>query len=182
MTLILSVAITAYLAIGIIYFGIRIKKHSQLRDTISELGEFGAPLSGQVNKGLFLPVGIGCFLVTALSLGSGPLFGLSFCLGTGYILAAFFPCDPGSPFQGSTRQQIHNIGGFIEYAGGVYFLSKAADEFGQQSIWDYKTAAVIMFFVIILISMPKMPIRGLVQRIGEAVLFGSMIMLSMGHA
>ena len=110
------VATAAVLALfGTICFACRRPEYRQTIDTISELGERGAGDSRLVSFGLFLPVGLLVWLALWLVHRQNPgvdvslsLLALS-CLGTGYVVAAFFPCDPGSPLYGSWRQQVHNL-------------------------------------------------------------------------
>jgi peptidoglycan/LPS O-acetylase OafA/YrhL len=129
----LLVLTTFYLIVSIIYFGRKFPMYSHVRDTISELGEKGSLLERTVAYKVFLLVGF------ILILSAGALYfqdlrtntqlnlcGLLACVGVGYVIAAFFPCDPGSPLTGSTRQSIHNFGGVIGYIGGAYFLIKTS--------------------------------------------------------
>jgi len=174
MTLILSVLISAYLLAGIIYFGFKKQGNNPLRHTISELGEIGTPFTKPVRYGLFLPVGILLLGITAFAT-SPSLHGLSACLGIGYAVAAFFPCDVGSPSIGSGRQQIHNLGGAVEYAGGIYFILQSST---PTLLWmDTKIVGYILMACFVLISFQS-PIRGGVQRIAEAILFSSLIQLA----
>ena len=174
MVIILSVFISAYLFVGIIYFGFKKQGHNHLRNTISELGEIGTSLTKPVSYGLFLPVGILLLGVTALA-SSSPLQGFSACLGVGYLVAVFFPCDIGSPSTGSGRQQIHNLGGAIEYAGGIYFIFQST----IPTILFIETRIVgfILMGCFVLISFQS-PFRGGVQRVAEFILFSSLIQLA----
>ena len=131
-----------------------------------------------VNYGLFLPVGVLLFIIAFLNFSNSVLLGLSFCLGIGYVVAAFFPCDPGSPYTGSGRQHIHNLGGFIEYAGGLIFLMRASEQKLSFFNIDYKLMGFLVIVCIIITSIPKNPYRGLAQRVAELILFGSLIELS----
>lgn len=93
-------------------FALTRPEYSHIRHTISELGESGSPWSSLVSFGLFLPTGV---LVWVAILFAYPFYArdrstsLGFCafasLGLGYVMAAFFPCDPGSPLMGSWQQQ-----------------------------------------------------------------------------
>ena len=167
-----------YLLIGIIYFGAKKTAYSHIKDTISELGEYGSKYGKRVNYGLFLPVGLLLFIIALFNTDNTIVLGLSICLGIGYVVAAFFPCDPGSPMTGTARQQIHNLGGFIEYAGGLVFLMRASDQGLRFFSVDYKIAAYGVIACIILTSLPNNPVRGLAQRVAELILFGSLLQLS----
>ena len=170
--LIASVLITVYLTIGIIYFGLRKTNYSAIRHTISELGESGARDEKLVGYGLFLPVGFFLLLFAFAATGT-ILKGLSACLAAGYIIAALFPCDAGSPAGGSTKQYIHNLGGFIEYAGSAFFLIRASENDMQLFFINIKIFAFIVIAGMITISFSS-SVRGLVQRIVEILLFGSL--------
>ena len=88
----------------------------------------GSQLSPIVSYGLFLPVGLLLGLIATLAVSqrvrTTALAGLAGCVGTGYVVAAFFPCDVGAPVSGSGRQGIHNLGGAVEYIGGAYWLTQ----------------------------------------------------------
>lgn len=173
---ILAILSAVYLATGVIYFATRRKYYHHLQHTISELGEKDAPEAKTVNFGLFLPVGV--FLISlGLTTDFSIVKGLAFCLAAGYLVAAFFPCDPGSPWSGSTRQQIHNLGGFVEYAGGLYFINSLSEEIEILSL-SRNTIIGILLVCIVLTSIPGISIRGLAQRIAEFILFGSLIALT----
>lgn len=165
-----------YLCGSIVYFAARRKSYSHIKHTISELGEKGSPDAGKVNNLVFLPVGMVMLLIALMS-ETQSMQGLSFCLGVGYTVAAFFPCDPGSPLSGSGRQQIHNLGGFVEYAGGLYFLNQAAKHAPLMFIGKEAITATLIA-CIVLISIPNFSLRGAAQRIAEVLLLGSLIQLS----
>ncbi len=94
----LALSSMVLLLAGIGYFGWRKRAYSHWRDTISELGEVGSPQCRRVSYGLFLPVGLLLVLVAMLA-DALPIAGLAGCMATGYSMAAFFPCDVGSPYQ-----------------------------------------------------------------------------------
>lgn len=157
---------------GIGYFGWRKPAYSHWQYTISVLGEVGSPLSRLISYGLFLPVGLLLGLVAILT-DSPSVAGLSGCVGTGYIVAAFFPCDVGSTLSGSVRQQTHNAGGAVEYVGGAYWLTQISP---QWIMLDYNLYAVETGSLIvgsILLSIPGLPLLGLVQRLLKEILLGS---------
>jgi len=178
MTAAVSIFSFVYLAIGIVYFGSRKKHYSHIKDTISELAETGSDNEKLVSYVLFLPVGILLFII-GFATQNAILKGLSFCLGTGYVVTAFFPCDAGSPLIGSRKQAVHNIAGVIQYAGGLFFLWQAAEKNIHFFFGTYKAIAISVMVCILIISFPKNPVRGLVQRITELLLFASVIHLSL---
>lgn len=158
--------------------------YSHISHTISELGESGTPMAGIVSFGLFLSTGLLVWLAIYLAY---PLYSserltstglLAFAsLGLGYVIAAFFPCDPGSPLIGSWRQQVHNLFGLVEYLGtGVGFMA-----IGFSHVRANSTTAGMALIVsgsavlvgLVLLSIPSLfGVRGLVQRLAELIIFG----------
>lgn len=166
----LSLLASIYLAAGIIFFGRKRKTYSHFRHTISELGESGSPYERAVSVGLFLPVGLALVFISFLNNPHEALRRLSFCIGAGYLVAAFFPCDKGSPLDGSWRQHAHNLGGFAEYGGGAYFISHSSFE-GAFSFISTGLIAAIVVVCTLLLAVPTFSLRGLVQRVAEVLLF-----------
>lgn len=142
---------------------------------VTALGETGTVWEKQVAIGLFLPVGIGLSAITFINQDHEIVRGLSACLATGYLVAAFFPCDKGSSTGGSWKQQLYNLGGFIEYAGAIYFLMKASEYDLLIVGIDFKIIDFIVIVCVILTSIPGNPVRGLAQRLAELLLFGALI-------
>jgi hypothetical protein len=164
-----TVVIGAFLAKGIRQLGKRYPNYSHVRRTISELGEVGAPDQRLVALGLFLPVGVALLIVAALVYSrSTPVAALALSISIGYLGAAAFPCDPGSPLSGSARQGLHNLAGGIEYIGGAFALMTIARDFGAM----YQVLGFVVVGVAIALSVPAAAaVRGLIQRIAEACLF-----------
>ena len=173
----LALLTTLYLFTGIIYLGYKKLHYSHIRHTISELGEKGGTNSNLASFGLFLPVGV-LLLLIALWSENKTVQGLAACLSAGYLLSAFFPCDKGSPIAGDLRQQIHNLAGVIEYAGGAYFLYFASEGAPKLLTLHYKAVAVLVMICVLITSVPKASIRGLTQRIAEVLLFASLVALT----
>jgi hypothetical protein len=176
MTFVLALISTLLLLAGIGYFGWRKPAYYHWRDTISELGEVGNPLSRRVSYGLFLPVGLLLWLIAALT-DRTDLVGLAGCMGAGYVVAALFPCDVGSPLSGSSRQQIHNLGGVVEYIGSAYWLTQISPQRIVIGYNLYSIAAGSLLVGSILLSIPGLPLRGFVQRLMEGILFGSLLLV-----
>jgi len=174
----MSILLTALplLALGYLFASLlrlapRKPGYSHWRHTISELGEIGAVDQQRVAWGLFMPIGV-AFLLEAWLLRSTAPAGSAVCLciAVGYLIATAFPCDPGSPISGSARQAVHNLGGAVEYIGGGFALLASAETFGLQArIAGFLVLAVAVALTIL----PQHAPRGLVQRLGEIVLFGS---------
>jgi Protein of unknown function (DUF998) len=169
---VLTVVATAYLFAALVVVGAKSPAYSHMRHTISELGEFGSPRQNFVAFGIFLPVGV-LLLAVAFLLHSvnQPAALLALCIGIGYVVAALFPCDPGSPASGSSRQALHNLGGAVEYLGGAFALLRLAESFGL----PFRAAGFVVFGAAVALSVTTFaPIRGLVQRIAEICLFGGL--------
>lgn len=168
---------TALLVFGVLFFGYKKKGYSHAQHTISELGEFGSEYARAVNFGLFLPVGVLLFIVAFADFELTMRALLAGCLATGYLVAAFFPCDPGSPNSGSWRQQIHNLGGFVQYAGAAYCLFRLGEEGFTMNGISYRLLGYLLIACIVLVSIPSNPIRGLSQRIAEAIILACLLQL-----
>ncbi|HMQ30509.1 MAG TPA: DUF998 domain-containing protein [Chloroflexaceae bacterium] len=160
-----------------------------IRHTISELGEQGAPDGRLVSFGLFGPIGLALLGVGALALlNEGAVtfpagFGLlAVALGVGYVGGALFPCDRGSPLTGSGRQQLHNLAGGVQYVGGAVALFLAADEPRLLPPflvpWLLGSAGVVAVVALALSVQVLFPVRGLIQRVGELLLFGNLLLLT----
>lgn len=168
----LTLAAAVYLSTALVVLGARKPGFSHLRHTISELGESGAPQCRLVAAGVFLPVGLGMLLAAWLARCLGPgMSALALCIAVGYLAAAAFPCDPGSPISGSWRQALHNLGGTVEYVGGALVLLQIAGQAGQ----PFRALGLAVLGAAIAISAPPLAkVRGLVQRVAELCLFGAL--------
>ena len=176
--IVLLYVVIIFLVAGIIYVASKSPHYSHLKHTISELGEDNAPYSRIVNMGLFLPVGIILILIGLLNRDNTIISGLAICLGVGYLVSALFPCDRGSPLAGSIKQTIHNIGGFIEYGGGIYFLNKSRHLLLTPGFIEPQWITGFLVLCVILTSLPGFKLRGLFQRTVEFILFGQLLWLS----
>lgn len=170
----LSVVALSFVFFGTVLFAIRKPGYSHFKHTISELGEQNAKDQAPVNYGFFLPVGLILLAIAFLSKDT-TTGGLALVVGLGYSVAAFFPCDVGSPSSGSWKQQIHNLGGFIQYVGAIYFISQA-----DLSIFFISNEILLLILIVCLvaISIPAFVLRGLAQRIAELLIFINLIKLS----
>jgi len=167
-----TIVVAAYLCAGLLLLGPRNPGYSHARHTISEIGEVGARDQRLVAVGLFLPVGLCLLFVASLVRpASAPAAALALCIAIGYIGAAAFPCDRGSPLSGTPRQAMHNLAGAIEYIGGGFALLTLARELGQ----PFKIAGIIVLGVAVGLSVvPAGAGRGILQRVAEACLFGGL--------
>jgi len=178
-TIVLTVFAAACLFTSLLFLGYKKSSYSHVRHTISELGEVGTPHQQLVAFGIFAPVGAILLLVAYLARSASPeTAALALCISIGYLVAAVFPCDRGSPFSGTNRQAIHNLGGAVEYLGGAFALFRVAGHFGQL----FQDLGFIVLCVAIAISVPQLfPARGLIQRVGELCLFGGLA-LALWHS
>jgi hypothetical protein len=161
-----------YLFVALIALAPRKPGYSQIRHSISEIGESGAPDQRFVAFGLFLPVGLALLLVAWLLRPALPAAAaLALCIAIGYLGAAAFPCDPGSPLSGTLRQGLHNLAGGVEYIGGGFALMALSGALGQ----PLELAGFVVLGAAVAISLvPSNPVRGLIQRIAEVCLFGGL--------
>lgn len=176
-------ALMAWLPVA--WFARRAPGYSHLRDTISELGARGMPDAGKVAWLAFAPLGalvllyaVGLRQALGADEGSEPAALLAL-LGASYLGAAIFPCDRGAPLGGSARNRIHNLLGGLGYSGGgaalVEFARRFADS-GQLHALAVvsKPLGIAVLFGLALMGFPS-PLRGLVQRVVETILFGWML-------
>jgi len=167
----LSLVLTLFLTLAILVLAYQRSGYSHRRHTISELGEVGTPVSRWVSWGVFLPVGLGLAYIAFTVKGVAPTVSLlAACVSVGYLAAAIFPCDPGSPLSGSLRQGLHNIGGGVEYIGGAYALWQLGNV--QPTGLLHLSALVVSLIALLLSSTALLSIRGLLQRAAESLLFG----------
>ncbi|WP_164012981.1 DUF998 domain-containing protein [Pyxidicoccus trucidator] len=168
------------------WFARRRPGYSHLRHTISELGETGAPDARRVAWLAFAPLGLAVWVFAAL-LGSrlpedaGTGLVLLSLLGVSYVGAAVFPCDVGAPFWGTWRNQLHNLGGAAGYFGagaGLIELGRAFEDLASLSDLATVTATLgkAVLAGIFVLSFES-PVRGLVQRVMEAMVFGWMLLV-----
>ncbi len=158
--------------------------YSHVSQFISELGAVGAANPTLVSVAGFAP--IGGLVLAFLAFASGVLprsrrstAGL-LCLsavGAAYLASAVFPCDAGCPRSGSFAQTVHNLFGFLEYAGAVAGLLLLGSVLRRTP--SFRGLAAVSFLAAALVSVgfgamltPALdPIRGSSQRIAEVSIF-----------
>jgi hypothetical membrane protein len=164
------------------YFALQRSNYSHITNTISELGETGAPHACLVAFGFFLPVGLLVWLSLWLVYREASDRYAAFALvaiaglGAGYVVAAFFPCDPGAPLFGTWHTQIHNVVGFIDYSGtGIGFLLISRHFAGRNATFQaiaFLVAGLLVLLCVALLSVEAtFPIRGAIQRVAEVIQF-----------
>lgn len=182
---------TVLVLVGTWAFALARPEYSHIRHTISELGESGAPLASLVSFGFFLPTGVLVWLAIVLA---SPCYAhdrstyVGLCtfasLGLGYVMAAFFPCDPGSRLIGSWPQQVHNVFGLVEYLGtGVGLMALG---WSHTKIKSYLigvallgSGVVVLVGLALLSTLSVADVRGLVQRVTEGILYGWLTLASL---
>src|SRR5579859_1128920 len=168
--------------LGTVWFSSVRNGYSHIANTISELGETGDSHSRLVAFGFFLPVGLLVWLAFWLlrhatsgrdvSLVSFPIF----CLGTGYVVSAFFPCDPRAPLWGSWRTLVHNVAGLVDYRGtslGFLVVCRclAIRKMTAQAA-AFGAGGVLVLVCLAVLCLPSaFPVRGAIQRLAELVQF-----------
>jgi hypothetical protein len=181
----LSIANLLLAFLPVWWFGRRAPGYSHRRDTISELGAPGMPDASRVAWLAFAPLGAMVLAYAFLlrqALGGEDAVAptaLLALVGASYLGAAIFPCDPGAPFGGSARNQMHNLIGGLGYFGGgaalIEFARRFEDADGLHALAvASKPLGIAVLLGIVALSMPS-PLRGLLQRLVEAVLFGWML-------
>ncbi|HVM51368.1 MAG TPA: DUF998 domain-containing protein [Candidatus Acidoferrum sp.] len=178
----LVAAAAALVLLGTLYFASLRPGYSHISRTISELGETGAAQAHLVAFGFFLPVGLivwwALWLAHRHTLARDTsliLLALS-GLGAGYVLSAFFPCDPGAPLFGSWRTLVHNAAGLIDYGGTalgfLLFCRHCARHERRPQAVAFGIAAALGFLAMVLLGLPPaFPVRGAVQRVAELIQF-----------
>lgn len=170
MSFALALVASAYLAIAIYVVGSRKPEYDHIRHTISELGESESTYCRVVSYAVFLPVGVLLLAVAGLAFSTNPVHAmLALSISIGYLSAAVFPCDPGSPFVGSLKQALHNLGGAVEYLGGAVSLMWISEAHGGA----YKIAGAVVMAAVLILSFENR-IRGITQRIAETILFAAL--------
>jgi hypothetical protein len=170
-SLTLSLVASIYLVVSAFFSANRQPGYSHVRQTISELAEYGSDHTRKVSLLVFLPVAILLGIVAwILHSAHPPIAALALSVAVGYGLSAIFPCDPGSPLTGSVRQAIHNLGGGIEYVGGAFSLLWISESTGP----EFRVAGILVAASAILLSFQSR-VRGIIQRIAETCLFASLL-------
>lgn len=166
---------------GTWWFGRRLGGYNHVRDTISELGAAGTEDAKAVAWLWFAPSGL-IFAVAAVALGDA--FGtddarraasILAVVGAGWIGAAIFPCDTGAPSFGTLRNHLHNFtggGAYLAGAAGLIELGRALEDRHPALSMAAQAFGPVVLLGIFLISFPDLPVRGLIQRLMEALLHG----------
>ncbi len=179
-----AVSVSGISVLGTWWFGRRAAGYSHLRDTISELGAAGMKDARAVAWLWFAPSGV-IFVVAALALGQGlgtddamRAASILAFIGVGWIGAAIFPCDPGAPAFGTARNHFHNLlggGAYLAGAAGMMEMARALEDTHPLLAMTARVSGPIVLLGLFLISLPEIPMRGLIQRVMEAILHGWLV-------
>lgn len=158
--------------------------YSPLSQYISELGASGSAHARLISLFGFIPVGILAALLLCVFAGKVPVRGAS---RFGYWLlmfeplawigSALAPCDLGCPTSGSVSQSLHTLLGVFTYLGtalGLLLLATTpAIRPGTRLLWIALAGLWMLLFVLMGIE-PLQPWRGLLQRLAEWSVYGTL--------
>lgn len=97
------------------------------------------------------------------------------------IGSAFAPCDAGCPAEGSLSQQLHNLLGLLTCLGTFLAIVLLACGPGLRAITRGTLLIVATLWLLLFFAMvvpPMEPLRGPMQRVGEAMLYGTLLTLA----
>lgn len=162
--------------------------YSHVSQYISELNAIGTPYDWQIGLFGFVPFGLLLAVVLMLAAPLLPIRGVArvgywmlLLEAVAYIGSAFAPCDAGCPADGSLSQQLHNLLGLLTYLGTCVGVVLLACGTGLRSRTRALLLVVAMLWLLLFFAMVLPPfelLRGLVQRMGEAMLYGTLLTLA----
>ena len=187
----LLLVITILYVIGFYFIGSAVKpSYSQLSNFVSEYNATGTPWAGTLTYAGFVATAalLSGFLVSAAPLtqvsGISRLgFWLLWSVPASYLLAAIAPCDAGCPIEGSTSQLLHNAFGIIVYFGmgisiALVSLASGFNSFKLRRTFMLLTGIAFPVVFAIMVQPDLAPWRGLLQRLLDAALAMSLILVS----
>ncbi len=181
----------ATLVFGVAFYtiGAAIKPgYSHITHFISELNATGTPWAVELGLFGFLPLGVifAAFLLAVIPVtqvrGASRLgLWLLWSQPIAFVGVAFAPCDAGCPIGSSAVQVIHDALGLVTYlsgALGLILLSSAKVlSPGPRLFLRFAGIAWLVLFVL-MIQPEAMPVRGLLQRIADALLAWSILVIA----
>ncbi len=164
--------------------------YSHLSHFISELNATGTPWAAELGYWGFLPLGLlfAAFLLAAMPVaqvsGASRLgLWLLWSQPIAFVGAALAPCDPGCPVGGSPLQVAHDVLGLATYGAGAVALmllaSAKALSSGARLFLGLAGIAWLALFVV-MVQPEAMQVRGLLQRIADALLAGTILVVAWG--
>ena len=184
----LIVALACFYVV-VVYGGAALKvEYSHLGQYISELNAMGTAWSWQIGYLGFLPLGLLGFLLLLVVAPRARLSGVSkvgcwllVAEPIAYATSAFAPCDLGCPSTGSFAQNVHNVVATVTLGMttlGLVLLSRNDHLTPTQRIgWLALAATFIALYTLALLPDTD-EVRGLLQRLAEGVLYGSLCLVS----
>ncbi|MDR7193450.1 DUF998 domain-containing protein [Luteimonas terrae] len=162
--------------------------YSHVSQYISELNAIGTPHAWQIGLFGFVPFGLLLAILLMLAAPLLPIRGIArvgywmlLLEAVAYIGSAFAPCDAGCPADGSLSQQLHNLLGLLTYLGTCVGVVLLACGTGLRSSTRALLLVVAILWLLLFFAMvlpPFEPIRGVLQRTGEATLYGTLLTLA----
>lgn len=162
--------------------------YSHISQYISELNALGTPSAWQIGTFGFIPFGLVIIAALILAAPLLPVRGVArvgywmlLLEAVAYIGSAAAPCDAGCPAEGSLSQRLHNLLGVLTYLGTFVAVVLLACGTGMRAVTRSVLLVAAMLWVLLFFAMvapPLEPVRGLLQRTGEAVLYGVLSVLA----
>lgn len=164
--------------------------YSHVAHFISELNATGTPWATQLGLFGFLPLGLifAAFLVAVTPIaqvhGTSRLgLWLLWSQPIAFIGAALAPCDAGCPIGGSALQVAHDVLGLVTYFAGALALVLLSSAKGLSPGWRLflRFAGVAWLVLFLVMVQPEaMLVRGLLQRIADALLAATLLIVAWG--
>lgn len=162
--------------------------YSHVSQYISELNAVGSAWSWQIGYLGFLPLGLLGFALLLMVGRSARLTGISqigYWLLTGepiaYVGSAFAPCDLGCPSTGSLSQDVHNAVSVVTLlmtTSGLVLLSFNKRITQTKRVGWLVLAAIFITLYTLALVPDFAPLKGLLQRLAEGVLYGSLCVVA----
>ncbi len=181
----------ATIAFGLAFYtiGAAIKPgYSHVTHFISELNATGTPWAAQLGLFGFLPLGL---IFAAFLLAVIPVAGVRGASRLGLWLlwsqpialvgAAFAPCDAGCPIGGSALQMAHDVLGLVTYlscALGLVLLSSAKALSTSYRLFLGLAGIAWLVIFVAMVQPEAMQVRGFLQRIADALLAASILVIA----
>lgn len=158
--------------------------YSHASQFISELNASGTPFAQTIGWLGFFPFGVLAGALIVVASRRAPVKGAS-RLGywllmaepIAYIGSAIAPCDLGCPLEGSTNQMLHNMLGLFTYLAttlGLFLLAFTPRiAVGWRLFWVALSFLWLTLFAFMMAD-PMAEWRGLLQRLAEWIVFGSL--------